>query len=312
MKKYVQRIVFMGTPAFASHILEGLLEEGYNIVGVVSQPDKEVGRKRILTPSPVKNLALEKGLEVLTPVKIRTDYEQIIALKPDLIITAAYGQIVPEEILACPEYGCINCHGSLLPKYRGGAPIQRCLINGETKTGMIIMYLSKGLDDGDVFFQEELPIDIDDTNSSLFEKMSDLGLKMLIEHLPDIFEGHVDSWPQNHEEATYAPNLSKDIEHISFLDDVLNVYNHIRGLLDNPGCHLIMADKKYKIMKCSFAYAEAVEENTFRGLENDYLRFDCLNGFIKIYEIKPEGKNSMDGKAFYNGSGRNLVGVKLG
>ncbi|MBO7699010.1 MAG: methionyl-tRNA formyltransferase, partial [Erysipelotrichaceae bacterium] len=303
MEGYKQRIVFMGTPEFASNILKGLYEAGFNIVGVVSQPDKEVGRKRILQPSPVKQLAIELGLPVVTPVKIRNDYEEVLSFDPELIITAAYGQIVPKAILDYPKYKCINTHGSLLPKYRGGAPIQRAIINGEKETGMSIMYMNEKMDEGDILYQKSLPIDIHDTNADLFHKLSNLALEMLLEFLPKFFEGDFTPIKQNHEEATYAYNLDKDIEHISFNDDVLKVYDHIRGLLDNPGCYLMMKDRKYKIEKCFFEYDDNVSPNTFVGLENDYLRFDCNNGYIKVYMIKPEGKNSMDGKSFYNGAG---------
>ena len=289
-----------------------LFRSGFNIVGVVSQPDKEVGRKRILQPSPVKQLAIELGLPVVTPVKIRNDYEEVLSFDPELIITAAYGQIVPKAILDYPKYKCINTHGSLLPKYRGGAPIQRAIINGEKETGMSIMYMNEKMDEGDILYQKSLPIDIHDTNADLVHKLSDLALEMLLEFLPRLFEGDFTPIKQNHEEATYAYNLDKEIEHISFNDDVLKVYDHIRGLLDNPGCYFMMKDRKYKIEKCFFEYDDKVDPNTFVGLEDDYLRFDCNNGYIKVYMIKPEGKNSMDGKSFYNGAGRNLTGEKLG
>ena len=312
MQNCKQRIVFMGTPEFASNILKGLTEAGFNIVGVVSQPDKEVGRKRILQPSDVKKTALELGLPVITPIKIRNEYEDVLRFEPELIITAAYGQIVPKALLDYPKYKCINTHGSLLPKYRGGAPIQRSIINGDEFTGMSIMYMNEKMDEGDILYQKKLPIDIHDTNSDIFVKLSDLALKMLLEFLPKFFAGDFEAVKQNDEEATYAYNLDKDIEHIFFEDDVKKVYDHIRGLLDNPGCYFLMKDRKYKIEKCFFEYAEDVEPNTFRGLDRDYLRFDCNNGFIKVYMIKPEGKNSMDGRSFYNGAGRNLVGEKLG
>ena len=312
MQGYDQRIVFMGTPDFAANILEGLYKAGFNIVAAVSQPDKEVGRKKILTPSSVKQKAMELGIPVLTPVKVRNEYEDILKYEPDLIITSAYGQIIPKGLLDYPKYRCINTHGSLLPKYRGGAPIQRAIISGEEKTGMSIMYMNEKMDEGDILYQKELAIDIHDTNTDLFAKLSDMALDMLLEFLPKLFEGDIDPKAQDHKQATYAPNLDKQIEHIDFNDDVLKVYNHIRGLLDNPGCYFMMKDRKYKIEKCFFEYDDKVETDTFRGLENDYLRFDCSNGYIKVYLIKPEGKNSMDAKAFYNGVGRSLTGEKLG
>lgn len=307
-----ERIVFMGTPEFAAHILDGLIKANYNIVGVVTQPDKEVGRKRVLTPSPVKEVALMHNLPVLTPAKIRKEYSEVLDLKPDLIISSAYGQIIPSEILDYPKYRCINTHGSLLPEYRGGAPIQRSIINGETKTGITIMYMNEKMDEGDILYQKEIDIDIHDTNATLFSKMSVLSLDMLLEFLPKLFSGDINPIAQDHCKATYAPNLEKEIEHITFTRNTLDVYNHIRGLLDNPGCHMIIKDKKYKIEKVFFELCENVKPNTFIGLENDYLRIDCNDGFIKIYQIKPEGKNSMDAKSFFNGAGRNLIGELLG
>ena len=307
-----QRIVFMGTPMFAANVLEGLIKADFNIVGVVTQPDKEYGRKRELRASEVKSMALKYNIPVLTPYKIRNEYEPIIALEPDLIITSAYGQIVPKALLDYPKYHCINTHGSLLPSYRGASPIQTAIINGETKTGMSIMYMNEKMDEGDILYQKEIDIDINDTSTTLFEKMSNLALEMLLEFVPKIFNDDVNPIVQDHSKATYASLLSKEIEYIAFNENVLKVYNHIRGLLDNPGCHLILKDKKYKIEKVSFEYCDNTNVNTFIGLENDYLRIDCIDGFIKIYQIKPEGKNSMDAKSFFNGTGRNLVGEHLG
>lgn len=312
MNKYSQRIVFMGTPSFASNILSGLIDAGFNIVGAVCQPDAIVGRKKQLKASEVKQTCNLLNVPVFTPEKIRNDYQDILSLKPDLIVTAAYGQIIPKALLDAPKHGCINAHGSLLPKYRGGSPIQRALIDGENKTGISIMYMNEKMDEGDIIVQKEIDIDIHDTNTTLFNKLSDLALNMLIETIPAIFDGNINAHSQDHSVATYAPNLDKQIEHIFFNEDVLKVYNHIRGLLNNPGCYFVIKDKRYRIEKAFFEYDKNVNTNTFIGLENDYLRIDCVDGYIKIYQIKPEGKNSMDAKAFYNGTGRSLVGEKLG
>ena len=306
-----EKIVFLGTPDFAANILEGLIKANYNIVAVVTQPDKEVGRKKILTPSPVKEMALKYNLPVLTPYKIRKEYEEVLKYEPDIIISSAYGQIIPSELLDYPKFKCINTHGSLLPKYRGGAPIQRSIINGDTKTGITIMYMNEKMDEGDILYQESIDIDIHDTNASLFRKLSDLSLDMLLKFLPDLFNGNINPIKQNNDEATYAYNLDKEIEHISFKDSTLNVYNHIRGLLDNPGCFFIIKDKKYKIEEAFFELSNNTNTNKFIGLEKDYLRFDCYDGFIKVYKIKPEGKNSMDAKSFFNGVGRSLIGEEL-
>ena len=300
----------MGTPEFASNVLKGLVENNYNIVGVVSQPDKEVGRKRILTPSPVKEMALNYGLKVLTPVKIRKEYEEVLSLEPDLIITCAYGQIIPKELLDYPKYKCINTHGSLLPKGRGGAPIQRSIMNGEDKTGITIMFMNEKMDEGDILYQEEMPIDIHDTNATLFNKLSNLALDMLLKFLPEYIKGNYKAIKQDNAEATYTYNITKEEEFISFNDDVKKVYDHIRGLLDNPGAYFVANDKKYKLISVDFEYCNDTDAGLIRGLENNYFRIDAINGFIKVLKIKPEGKNEMDARSFFNGAGRNLVNVK--
>ena len=237
------KIVFMGTPAFASHILDGLYKAGFHIVAVVSQPDKEFGRKRILKPSEVKEKALELGIPVLTPNKIKDEYEEVLAYEPDLIITAAYGQFIPSVILNYPKFKCINAHGSLLPKYRGGAPIQRAIINGEEETGITIQYMAKKMDQGEILYQKAIPIEIEDTNTTMFEKLSDLALEMLLEFLPKLFSDDVSPISQIEEEATYAWNLEKEIEEIDFEENVKKLYDHIRGLLDQPGAHFEYKDK---------------------------------------------------------------------
>lgn len=304
------RIVFMGTPEFASNVLKGLVENNYNIVGVVSQPDKEVGRKRILTPSPVKEMALSHGLKVLTPVKIRKEYEEVLSLEPDLIITCAYGQIIPKALLEYPKYKCINTHGSLLPKGRGGAPIQRSIMNGEDKTGITIMFMNEKMDEGDILYQEEMPIDIHDTNATLFNKLSDLALQMLLKFLPEYIKGNYTAIKQDNDKASYTYNITKEEEFISFNEDVKKVYDHIRGLLDNPGAYFVANDKKYKLISVDFEYCNDTDAGLIRGLENNYFRIDAINGFIKVLKIKPEGKNEMDARAFFNGAGRSLVNVK--
>lgn len=301
----------MGTPDFAANVLEGLLENKYNVVGVVSQADKKVGRKQVLTPSPVKEMALKYDLPVFTPACIKDDYQDILALKPDLIITCAYGQFIPSVLIDYPKYKAINTHGSLLPKYRGGAPIQYSIINGENKTGISIIYMTKKMDAGDILYVKELPIDIKDTNTTLFAKLSDVARNALIEFLPLFFKGEFNRLPQAENEVTFAYNLTKQDEYINFNDDVLKVYNHIRGLLDNPGAYSILDNKKYKFMEVGFDYANNTSPCIFKGLEEDYLRIDCQNGFIKVFNIRPEGKNTMDGKSFYNGNGKNLVGEKF-
>ena len=305
------RIIFMGTPSFASNILSGLLDNGYNIVGVVTQADKRIGRKQILTYTPVKEVALAHNLPVFQPLKIRNEYEESLALKHELIITCAYGQFIPKVILDYPKYGCINTHGSLLPKYRGGAPIQKAIINGEEKTGITIMYMDTKMDEGDILFMESLDIDIDDTSTTLFSKLSDLALKMLLEHLDDIIDGNINPVKQNSEEATYAYNLKPEDEYIVFDEDYMKVYNHIRGLLDNPGAYATIENKKIKFHKVRCTDKVLTEPGMVYGLYDGGLLIGALNGSIIIDEIQSEGKSRMKAKDFYNGAGKNLVGKKF-
>lgn len=303
-----KRIVFMGTPKFASNILKGLINEKYNIVLVVTQPDKPFGRKGDLKPSLCKELAIENSIDVLTPVKLKEEYQKILDYKPDLIITCAYGQFLPKELLDAPQYKSVNIHGSLLPKYRGGSPIQRAIINGNNKTGITLMYMNEKMDEGDILSQESLDIDINDTNSSLFDKLSDLGLKMILDLLPKLFEGKVNPIKQDNSLATIAKNLTKEDEHISFNNNVLTVYNHIRGMLDNPGCYFIVDDIKYKIHEVFYEESNETKPGYVYGLDDDSFNIGTNNGFIKILRIQKEGKNVMTSKEFNNGSGKNLVG----
>ena len=212
------KIVFMGTPEFSVPILE-VLYNTYDVVGVVTQPDKLVGRKKELQMSPVKKFALEKGLKVLQPVKIREDYEDIMSLNPDLIVTAAYGQIVGMKLLNSPRFKSINVHGSLLPKHRGGAPIQRAIMNGDKVTGITIMYMAKKMDAGDILAQKELKIEDTDTSTTLFNKMSLLGRDLLMETIPSLVEGLITPIKQNDEEATFSYNLESTEEEIDFTKD---------------------------------------------------------------------------------------------
>ena len=307
-----ERIVFMGTPDFAANILECLIKNDYNIVGVVTQCDKKVGRKHQLTYSPVKEVATKYHIPLFQPAKIKDDYQAVLDFEPDLILTAAYGQIIPKALLDYPHYHCINTHGSLLPKYRGGSPIQTALINGETYTGMTLMFMEEKMDAGDILRQEKLLITDEDTNATLFKKLSDLAAKMLLEFLPAYFAGSYESRKQNIEEVTYSYNLKKEDEFIHFDRPVRTVFNHIRGLLDNPGAFGILNGRSYKFLKVAYAEDNSCgPDSVFLGLEADYLKIACLDGYIKVYSIKPEGKNAMDARSFYNGAGRSLVGSQF-
>ena len=300
------RIVFMGTPDFAAHVLTKLIENDYNIVGVVTQQDKKVGRKQILTPPPVKVVAKNYNIPVFQPYRIRKEFDDILKLEPELIITCAYGQIIPKELLDYPKHKCINTHASLLPKYRGGAPVQWSIINGEKETGISIMYMNEKMDEGDILYQKSLDIDIKDTSTSLFNRLAILACEMLIDFLPSFLSGDFKTLPQDNNLATYAYNLKKEDEFISFDDDVLTVYNHIRGLLDNPGAYGIINDKKIKFLDVDFTYDINDEPGKFLGLVDSKIAIACKNGAILVNHLQQESKKAINAKDFYNGVGKNL------
>jgi len=294
------RIVFMGTPKFSVPILEALIKE-YEVVLVVTQPDKEVGRKKILTPSPVKEVALANNIEVFQPIKIKEDYQKILDAKPDIIITAAYGQIIPKVLLDAPVYKCVNVHASLLPKYRGGAPIHWAIINGDEYAGVTIMYMAEKMDAGDIISQDKLLIG--DSNTTLLtDKLSILGRDLLLKTLPNIIGGNIKLIKQNDSEVTFAYNISKDDEKINFNNTCIMVYNQIRGLSEVPGGYCIYNDKKVKIYSSAYEIKDVNGEIGEVVDTNKRLGIKVKNGVIYPLTIQLEGKNKMSIKDFYNGS----------
>ena len=297
------RILYMGTPAFSAYILEKLIEAGYNIIGVVSQPDREVGRKRILTPTPVKEVALKYNLPVYQPEKIKNDFSFMDELNVDLVVTCAYGQIVPEAFLKIPPKGCINIHASLLPKYRGGAPIQWSIIKGEKQTGITLMEMVKRMDAGQMYAKEIVDILDSDNYDSLSEKLKLAGAKIILEHLDDYLEGKMIGIPQKEEDVIIAPNISKEDEHLSFEDSARNIFNKIRGLSSIPGTYALLGEDKVKF------YASTYEEKKVNHECGEIVSFSktsvdvaCLNGIIHITEIQVPGKQRTLVKDFLNGN----------
>ena len=297
MKK--KKIVFMGTPNFSVPILRMLIDEGYNVVLVVTQPDKFVGRKKILTFSKVKMVAIENNIEVFQPEKLRKDYNRIIELKPDLIITAAYGQILPKGLL--DQIRAYNVHGSLLPKYRGGAPIQYSLFEGETKTGITIMEMAQGMDSGDMIQREELEIDENDNYTTLSEKLSVLGTNMLRTALPDIINHTYSPIKQNLEEVTFAYNIKREEEFLNFNEPCSQVINKIRGLTEEPGASFIVNNTLFKVYKAKKSdIIDNAQPNVVVEI-NKKLIFSCSDGNIEILKIQQQGKRQMEVKEFLNG-----------
>ncbi|WP_335583352.1 MULTISPECIES: methionyl-tRNA formyltransferase [Exiguobacterium] len=303
----------MGTPEFAAGTLREVIDAGYDVVGVVSQPDKPVGRKREVKPTPVKLVAMEHDIPVLQPKRIREDYQDVLDLKPDLIITAAYGQIVPTAILEAPRFGAINVHASLLPKYRGGAPIHQAIIDGEKETGVTIMYMVDRLDAGDMLSKIIVPIEENDTVGTMFEKLADAGARLLLETLPRLLAGELTPEAQVEAEATFAPNISRERERLDFTLSGETLYDQIRGMNPFPSTYTMLGNDRLKVF-----FATKVK-GTGRPGEIIALEADgpvIATGSetaLKLIDLQPSGKKRMDGATFMRGIGQSLeLGQQVG
>lgn len=307
------KIVFMGTPEFSVKILEDVHRK-YGVDLVVTQPDKKVGRKKTIQFSKVKEKAIELGIEVFQPVRIKDDFNRIINLSPDIIITAAYGQIIPDEVIYFPRLGSINVHGSLLPKLRGGAPIQRAIMRGHKETGITIMYMATKMDSGDIISQKAIPILDTDTSGSLFEKLSILGSELLLETLPSIIEGTNPRRKQDESLITYGFNLKREEEQINFHQTMKEIDAHLRAFLPAPGLYTTIDGIPLKIFKielhnCSgFVKNHSDQENgTILKIFKDAIGVKVQDGVIKLKEVQLSGKKRQDVKTFMNGAGRNII-----
>ncbi len=307
----------MGTPDFAVASLDALLEAGYNVIGVVTQPDRPVGRKQVLTPPPVKEAALRHGLPVLQPEKIKVEeaLEEVLALSPDLIVTAAYGQILPKRLLDAPKHGCINVHASLLPKYRGGAPIHKSIVEGEKESGVTIMYMVEALDAGDMLSKVVVPIEERDTVGLLHDKLAAAGSALMMETIPQLLTGTIEAQPQNHDEATFAPNIKRKDERIDWTRTAEQIYNQVRGLNPWPVAFTTHEGKVWKVWWVE-RLVEAVtgnEPGTIVAREEDGLVVACGEGAVKMTELQPEGKKRMSALDFLRGAGASIeIGTKVG
>ena len=292
----------MGTPEFSVPVLEALIEN-YQVVGVVTQPDKEVGRHHEIKPTPVKEVALKNNILVLQPQRIKKEYQEILDLKADLIVTCAYGQMIPKEILDAPKYGCINVHASLLPKLRGGAPIHRAIINNETRTGITIMYMVEKMDAGDILAQEETPIFKEDNVGILHDRLSKMGAKLLIETIPDLINGKIKPIPQKEEEVTYAWNIKREEEKIDFNQRTIDIYNQIRGLNPWPGGYALLEGKVVKIYEAriSDSFFTTKKNGEIGKIYEDGIGVSTKDGEIIITKLQPSGKRKMLAKEYLNG-----------
>ncbi|WP_040228040.1 methionyl-tRNA formyltransferase [Bhargavaea cecembensis] len=303
-------IVFMGTPGFSVPVLRMLKEEGYDILAVVTQPDRPVGRKRVLTPPPVKEEAVRLGLPVLQPEKLRgsEELEKVLSMKPDLVVTAAYGQILPKELLDAPALGCLNVHASLLPDYRGGAPIHQAIIDGRRESGVTIMYMAEKLDAGDIISQVRVPIGNDEDTGELFDRLSEAGTDLLKETLPSVIAGTNDRIPQDHEKATFAGNITREQEKIDWTKPAVSVHNQIRGLRPWPGAFTEYDGKTMKIWRSETASGkEGAAPGTVISLKDGKISVQAGDGqAVSITELQPSGKKRMDAAGFLNGAGAAL------
>ena len=303
-----ERIVFMGTASFSLAVLQMLLENQYHVVGVVTQPDRYVGRKKVLTMPDVKVEALKYDIPVIQPVRIKEDYQAILDLQPDLIITAAYGQIIPQALLDAPRLGCVNVHASLLPLYRGGAPVHQSIIDGQEKTGVTIMYMVKKMDAGDIISQKETPILQDDTVGILYDRLSDLGAQLLKETLPSVLDGTNQRIPQDESLVTYAPTLSREDERIDWNLSAKQVYNKVRGTNPWPGSYTTYQGKTVKIWagqvhQCENAMKHHAHQDngTIVKIFKDAIGVKVNDGVYLITELQLEGKKRMSVKDYLNG-----------
>ncbi len=296
------KIVFMGTPEFAIPSLKMLLGEGYNVCAVFTKPDKPQGRKQVVTPPPVKVFAQENGIEVFQPEKLKTEaIEKVFEeLDPNLIVVVAYGKILPASIINFPKYGCINVHGSLLPKYRGAAPIQWSIISGDVEAGVTTMFMDEGLDTGDILLQDKIFINGDETSGELKERLSEIGAKLLIKTIKDLESGNLSRIKQNDDEATLSPPLDKITGDIDWNKSAQEIHNLIRGANPWPIAHTLLRGKNFKIYRSKVS-------NKFSSTPGKIVLIDPLtvgcgdHTSLELLEVQIEGKKRMTAESFSRG-----------
>lgn len=298
------RIVFMGTPEFAVPCLQKLIDCGHEVTGVFTQPDKPQGRKMVLTPPPVKVLALENGIKVYQPIKMRdgTALEMLKEANPELVIVVAYGKILPKEILEYPEFGCINIHASLLPLLRGAAPIQWSVINGFEKTGVTSMQMDEGLDTGDMLIKSELEIGENETAGEVHDKLSQIGAEVLEKTIDALLKGELAPEKQNHEAFTYAPMLSKELSPIDWSCSAQEIHNKIRGLCPWPSANASLGGKKIKIHKSILAPEKGTKAGEIVCADKRLVVACGDLNCIEILELQAEGKKSMNAADYLRGN----------
>ena len=309
----MSKVIFMGTPDFSTKVLEMLIAE-HDVIAVVTQPDRPVGRKRVLTPPPVKEVAIKHGLPVYQPEKLAqsSELEQLIDLEADLIVTAAFGQILPESLLNAPKLGAINVHASLLPKYRGGAPIHQAIMDGQTETGISIMYMVKKLDAGDIISQQAIEIEHQDDVGTMHDKVRSLGADCLQATLPSTLHGTNHRITQNESEASFATNISREQEKIDWYQSAEVIYNHIRGLSPWPVAYTVMDDGNMKVYASRIEKGKTGEPGTI--IETTKKAIIVATGSddaIALTDIQVAGKKRMLTANYLSGVQTSLVGKVL-
>lgn len=305
-------VVFMGTPAFAAPILEGLIQANdYEVLAVVTQPDRPVGRKRILTPSPVKEVALKHGIEVLQPQKLSgsEEMQRVISLTPDLIVTAAFGQFLPTKLIAAAKVGAVNVHGSLLPKYRGGAPVQYAIMNGDQETGVTIIYMVKKMDAGDMLAQAKLPIGPHDDTGSIFAKMSILGRDTLLATLPKLVAGELVAQKQDESKVVFSPTIKPEEEKLSLTLNAKQIDWKVRALRPAPGAYFENFNgKRTKLWDVTpLAETTSLPAGVVVAVTKHELKLAAADGSVyQVNELQPAGKPRMQVTAYLNGVGQGL------
>lgn len=296
------RVVFMGSPQFALPALRALAEN-YQVVGVVTQPDRPAGRGQQVTPPPVKVLAQELGLPVTQPIRLRDPQaiEQLKAWQPDLIVVAAYGQILPPDVLNLPHWGCLNIHASLLPRWRGATPIQHAILAGDAETGVTIMKMDEGLDTGPILSQRAIPITPDENAETLSEKLAKLGATLLLETLPEYLSGHLLPRPQPAEGVTLAPRLKKEDGLLDFSRPALELERRVRAFFPWPGAWFIWQGAPFKVLRARVV-ADMVAEPGARLRWQGWPAIGTAQGLLVLEEVQPAAKKPMSGKAFLAGA----------
>jgi len=296
------RIVFLGTPEMSAHVLKGLVQNGMNVVGVVTKEDTPKGRSRIQSPSPVALAAEALSLPVHKPHRLRLDYAPLVSWKPDLLLTFAYGQILSDEILSLGTYKPLNLHGSLLPKYRGASPIQAALWNGDTETGVSLMEMVHEMDAGDVYAVEKIPILQEDNYTSLCAKMADAALALALRALPSYFEGKLTGVPQDPSLVSKVGKITKEQEKLSLEESPLSFVNHVRALSLEPGAYLLSKDGPFKVLKAApFSEETSLPAGTLFTPSKGKLALALEKGSVLLELVQKPGKKPVSGKDFLNG-----------